>query len=111
MLIKQTLFIEFYYYSPPANRAVIPKEVRLRDLPGTSLPFRTKCNPSLYILGDSRPYRTVRSGGSRSFLPRNDGERNGRRNDRNEGSYRSNVKRNGCLGDGEKNDFTAQNTI
>ena len=26
-----------------------------------------------FIAGDSRPYRTVRSGGSRSFLPRNDG--------------------------------------
>jgi hypothetical protein len=26
MLIKQTLFIEFYYYSPPANRAVTPRE-------------------------------------------------------------------------------------
>ena len=59
--------------APPASPIVIPKEVRLRDLPCTSLPLWQKVIRS-FIAGDSRPYRTVRSGGSRSCLPRNDEE-------------------------------------
>ena len=61
-----------------ASPNVIPKEVRLRELLSTSLPLKQKRVRS-FIVGDSRPYQTVRSGGSRSFLPRNDGLINERR--------------------------------
>jgi hypothetical protein len=60
--------------APSSSRGKRTRKLSGSDEESPKHPPAPKAKGStVFILGDSRPYRTVRSGGSRSYLPRNDG--------------------------------------